>query len=76
MRTRDYAPGGYRYVEGVFQYSAGVRAMPGFEIVRVRFRDAVPLAEGFERIERYLGVAGRSPAAFCACELRSPAPFS
>ena len=76
MRTRDYAPGGYRYIEGVFQYSAGVRAMPGFEIVRVRFRDPVPLAEGFERIERYLGAADRSPAAFCACELRSPAPFS
>ena len=36
----------------------------------------MPLAEGFERIERHLSVAGRSPAAFCACELRSPAPFS
>jgi hypothetical protein len=76
MRTRDYAPGGYRYIEGVFQYSAGVRAMAGFEIVRVRFRDPMPLAEGFEHIERHLRVAGRARAALCACELRSPAQFS
>jgi hypothetical protein len=76
MRTRDFAAGGYRYIEGVFQYSAGVRAMAGFEIVRVRFREPVALEEGFARIERHLGEAGRSPAAFCACELRSPAQFS
>ena len=29
MRTRDYTPGGYRYVEGVFQYSAGVQRHGG-----------------------------------------------
>ena len=36
---RDVIPfpaGGYRYLKGVFQYSAGVAAEPGFEIVRAR----------------------------------------
>ena len=32
----SFAAGGYRYVKGVFQYSAGVAAEPGFEIERVR----------------------------------------
>jgi len=29
------------------------------------------LAEGFDAIEAYLAGIGRSPTAFCACELRS-----
>jgi hypothetical protein len=60
----------------VFQYSAGVAALPGYEIVRVRFRQAPALADGFDRIERYLRDVGRPALAFCACELRSPAPFT
>src|SRR4029077_15743534 len=32
--------------------------------------------EGFARIERIIGAAGRPLTAFCACELRSPAPFT
>ena len=76
MATSIFAAGNYRYVEGVFQYSAGVAAEPGFEIVRVRFRDPVPLAEGFARAEAHLAAAGRPLSAFCACELRSPAPFT
>jgi hypothetical protein len=31
----------------------------------------MPLAEGFDAIEAYLGGIGRSPTAFCACELLS-----
>ena len=76
MKTREFAAGGYRYIEGVFQYSAGVRAMDGQEIVRARFRRPLPLAEGFARIERHLSESGRPLTALCACELRSPAPFS
>lgn len=76
MNTIDFMPGGYRYIEGVFQYSAGVAALPGFEIERVTFRDPVPLAEGFARIEKIIAGAGRPLTTFCACELRSPAPFS
>lgn len=76
METVTFAPGGYRYVPGVFQYSAGVAALPGHEIVRVRFREPVPLEEGFGRIEAIIGAEGRPMTSFCACELRSPEPFS
>jgi hypothetical protein len=76
LSTVDFSAGGYRYIPGVFQYSAGVAALPGHEIVRMRFREPVPLAEGFRRIEAILGGAGRPLTALCACELRSPAPFT
>lgn len=76
MSVRTFEPGGYRFVEGVFQYSAGVAALPGHRIVRVRFRKPAPLAEGFRRIEQIIGAAGHPLTAFCACELRSPAPFT
>jgi hypothetical protein len=72
----DFAAGGYRFIPGVFQYSAGVAAAPGFEIRRVQFKAPVPLAEGFRRIESHIQSAGRPLTALCACELRSPAPFS
>src|ERR1700679_4363160 len=36
---------GYRYIPGPFQYSAGVAALPGHAIQRVRFANPVPLAE-------------------------------
>lgn len=71
----EFAPGGYRYVKGVFMYSAGIAALPGFRVERVRFAKVVPLAEGFGRIAAILAAAGRPKTAFAACELRSPAPF-
>lgn len=74
--TAVFAAGGYRYIPAVFQYSGGVAAEPSFEIVRVRFKAPVPLAEGFGRIEQIIRKANRPLAAFCACELRSPAPFT
>ena len=74
--TRDWTQGGYRYIPGVFQYSAGVAALPGHQIERVRFAEPVPLKQGFKRIAAFLADAGRPLTAFCACELRSPAPFS
>jgi hypothetical protein len=70
-----FAPGGYRFVRGVFQYSAGVAAEPGYEIARARFAKPVPIAEGLKRIEAHLVALGRPVHAFCACELRSPRPF-
>jgi hypothetical protein len=72
----DFVAGGYRFLPGVFQYSGGAAALTGHAIERVRFRAPVPLAEGFARIERIIGAAGRPLTAFCACELRSPAPFT
>jgi hypothetical protein len=68
--------GGYRYVKGVFQYSAGVSAEPGFEIARARFARPIPLEDGFRAVAAHLAAIGRPLAAFCACELRSPAPFT
>jgi hypothetical protein len=72
----DFAAGGYRFLPAVFQYSGGAAALPGYAIERVRFRAPVPIAEGLARIERIIGAAGRPLTAFCACELRSPAPFT
>ena len=72
----DFAPGNYRFIPGVFQYSGGVAALPGYEIRRVRFRQPVPLREGFERVAGHIRADGRPLTAFCACELRSPAPFT
>ena len=74
--TVAFAAGGYRYIPAVFQYSGGVAAQPGFEIVRVRFHAPVPLERGFARIAQTIEAAGRPLTAFCACELRSPAPFT
>jgi hypothetical protein len=74
--TVPFAPGGFRYIPGVFQYSGGVAAEPGFRIERVRFRRPVPITEGFAAIEQRLRALNRPLTAFCACELRSPAPFT
>ena len=75
-RTAIFAPGGYRYLPAVMQYSAGVAAERGFVIERAQFRRAVPLDEGFAAAEAFLKARDREPTAFCACELRSPAPFT
>lgn len=74
--TAIFAPGGYRYVRGPFQYSGGVAAEPGYAIERVRFSTPVPVAQGFGLIEEHLTAMGRPFTSFCACELRSPAPFT
>lgn len=67
---------GYRYIPAVFQYSAGVAALPGFRIERARFAEPVPMAEGWRRVADHLAALGLPRTAFCACELRSPAPFT
>ena len=76
MSTISLPESGYAFVEGVSQYSAGVTALHGYRIERMRFARPVPLLEGFRRIADFLRAAGRPLTAFCACELRSPAPFS
>jgi len=68
--------GGYRFIPSVFQYSGGVVAGDGYSIVRVRLTKPIPFSEGFQRIEKIIKAAGRPLNAFCACELRSPAPFT
>jgi hypothetical protein len=76
MTIPAFSPGGYRFIPAVFQYSGGVAAEPGFRIERVVFREPLPLAKGFERIAAIIKARGRPLTAFCACELRSPLPFS
>lgn len=71
-----FGEGGYRYIEGVFQYSAGVAAQGGFEIERARLARPLPIAEGFAAVEEHLTAIGRPTTALCAFELRSPAPFT
>ena len=74
--TTDFAAGGYRYIPGVFQYSGGVQALDGYRIELVAFSRPVPLADGFAFIERYMAELEMPLERFCACELRSPAPFT
>ena len=71
-----FPDGGFSFLEGVFPYSQGVVALPGHAIERVRFARPVPVAEGFRKISDFLVSRGRPKTAFCACELRSPKPFS
>ena len=71
-----FTRGSYQFLPSVFQYSAGIAALPGHEIQRVRFRNPVPFGEGFDCIEEIVRDAGRPLTALCACELRSPAPFT
>jgi len=68
--------GGFAFLEGVFPYSQGVAALPGYAIERARFAKPVPLASGFLKIAAHLERLGRPKTAFCACELRSTKPFS
>lgn len=74
--TAVFEAGGYRYVRGPFQYSGGVAAEPGYMIERVRFARPRPLEDGFRAIEAHLTAIDRPFTSFCACELRSPAPFT
>lgn len=77
MSTRSEFPdGGFAFLRGVFPYSQGVVALDGFAIERARFAAPVPLAEGFRFIAAYLARLQRPRTAFCACELRSPKPFT
>lgn len=76
MSATAFQPGNYRFVPGVFQYSAGVVAMPGYGLRRIRFRRPVPLAVGFKQAALVIAGADRPLTAFCACELRSPGQFS
>jgi len=74
--TVVFAPGGYRYLPAVFQYSGGVAAEAGFELERARFMKPLSLGEAFAAVEAHLAGLGRPTTAFAQCELRSPAPFT
>ena len=71
-----FEDGGYRFIKAVFQYSSGVAALPGFSIERAVLARPLPLEDGFAVVEAHLRAIGRPCAAFAACELRSPEPFT
>jgi hypothetical protein len=63
-----FAAGGYAFLEGVFPYSQGVVALPGYAIERARFARPVPMAEGLRRIADFLAArAGASTLAWHYC---------
>ena len=72
----SFPDGGFSFLEGVFPYSQGVIALPGFAIERVRLARPVSVARGFDLIANHLKSIQRPLTALCACELRSPKPFS
>jgi hypothetical protein len=74
--VRTFEAGNYKFVNGAFMYSAGIAALPGFRIERVRFSQLLPVEEGFRRAAEIMHAAGRPKTAFAACELRSPEPFT
>ncbi len=76
MRLLDNAQGNYRFLTGIAPYSAGVVAMPGYEIVRVTLQTPVAYRPGFALIERYLAARQRPQQALCGVELRLPQPLS
>jgi hypothetical protein len=73
--TVSFKEGGYRYLPAVFQYSAGVAAEPGFQLVQARFGSILPIQEAFTAIEQHMNKIGRPLTAFAHCELRSPKQF-
>jgi len=70
-----FKEGGYRYLPSVFQYSAGVAAEPGYQLVQARFSSWLPIEDAFICIEQHLKKIGRPLTAFAHCELRSPRQF-
>ncbi len=75
MLTENPA-GNYAFLAADIPYSAGVVALPGYEIVRVVLNEAIPYQKGFELIADYLEKQGRPRTALCSIELRSPQPAS
>jgi hypothetical protein len=77
MQTIDMADGGFAYLPGGPRpFSAGVIAMPGHALVRVRPRAPMGLARGFAFITSHLASRDLPPAALAALEIRSPAAMT
>lgn len=76
MKLINNPAGHYRFLTGIAPYSAGVVAMPGYEIRHVLLRQLPPWRKGFEQVEAFLHRQERPIASLCAMELRVPAPLS
>lgn len=78
MELRDHPAGGFRFLATTpdAPYSAGVAALPGYEIVHAVVRRHVPVDDGFALIERHLRRLDRPRTALCAVDLRGAAPYT
>lgn len=68
--------GNYSFIRGIGPFSAAVRARPGFAIVHAALRPWMPLARGYERVERHLRELTRPIHALSGMQLRIPQPLS
>jgi hypothetical protein len=64
--------GNYSFIRGGGPFSSGCAAQRGFEIVHAAIVPFVPLALGFELVERNLKSSGRPIDALCGMHLRMP----
>ncbi len=77
MILNDNPQGNYRFLSGIAPYSCGVVAMSGYEIIRIRLLQPLPINGSiFEGITKHLSSVGRPIQALCAMELRIPEPLS
>lgn len=72
----DNIAGNYSFIRGIGPFSAAVTARPGFEIVHAAFNPFVPLASGYQHLERHLNDLRRSVNALCGMQLRIPKALS
>ncbi|MEZ4735814.1 MAG: hypothetical protein R3E79_52660 [Caldilineaceae bacterium] len=77
MQLLDHPIGNYRFFTGIAPYSAGVVALPGYEVVRVTLHEPMPYRQGFDLIERHLMALSRPPGALRdrIAATRAPAPL-
>ena len=67
---------GYSFLEGIYPYSSGVVANPGFEIVHVTLNSWLPWQDGMQQARRFVESEGGGVEQLCAFELRCPRPHS
>lgn len=80
----DHPTGNYQFmpmatdprIVGGAPFSAGVRALPGYEIVHATFQVPLPYRDGFAAAARHLDAIGRPRTALCAVEVRVPRPLT
>jgi len=68
--------GHYRFLPAGQVFCGGVLPMEGYEVIHAILRTALPLAQGYVFVERYLKDAGLAVQALCGMELRVPAPMT
>jgi hypothetical protein len=72
----EHDEGGYRYLPSLRFASGAVASLPGIAIERATLTAPLRLADGFALVRRHLEAVGRTAAALCGIELRSPAQIS